>query len=411
MHRLDIAPAIRKAKPNKDGSFNIKILVALGNSQSFIQTPYNIDNLSQWKNGRVVRRADAEYINTYLMKTVMELCKIRDESQRQFTGTSAEAKNWLLAQLTKTDNIVDFGQKFSQKLLDDNRISYGNNMKYTVKDIKNFFGPNMGFSELTLSSIEKWERWLYERGLSSTSVNIKMAHLKVLVNAAIDDEIVEYRKHPFRKYRMPPIKVRDLCISRKELTAFRDADVQMFAKSKHGTGDPIKRFEVARDLFMLSFYMGGINLTDIYEANVNGDVFTFIRKKTARSKTGEKLVSLTIQPEARLIINKYIQENGTMDFGYGKMAYRSFLVFITKALREMGEVLGFEKKLIYYSARKTFCQFGYELGVPLYVLEYAIGQTIKDAQNRPIFNYIKIMRTQADAAIRSIIDYSLDKES
>jgi hypothetical protein len=60
---------------------------------------------------------------------------------------------------------------------------------------------------------------------------------------------------------------------------------------------------------------------------------------------------------------------------------------------------------MFYSARKTFCQFGYELGIPLYILEYAIGQTIKDANNRPIFNYIKIMRSQADDAIRKILDY------
>jgi hypothetical protein len=76
------------------------------------------------------------------------------------------------------------------------------------------------------------------------------------------------------------------------------------------------------------------------------------------------------------------------------------------ALNEIGEMLGFEKRLMYYSARKTFCQFGYEIGVPLYVLEYAIGQSIKEAGNRPIFNYIKIMRQQADYAIRAIIDYS-----
>ena len=68
--------------------------------------------------------------------------------------------------------------------------------------------------------------------------------------------------------------------------------------------------------------------------------------------------------------------------------------------------MGFEKPLMYYSARKTFVQFGYELDIPLYILEYAIGHSIKEASNRPIFNYIVIMREKADNAIRKIIDYS-----
>lgn len=69
--------------------------------------------------------------------------------------------------------------------------------------------------------------------------------------------------------------------------------------------------------------------------------------------------------------------------------------------------MGFEKKLMFYSARKTFVQFGQQLGIPLYVLEYAIGQSVKDANSRPIFDYMKAMRFQADLATRKIIDFSL----
>lgn len=41
-------------------------------------------------------------------------------------------------------------------------------------------------------------------------------------------------------------------------------------------------------------------------------------------------------------------------------------------------------------------------GVPLEVLEYCIGQSVK--RNRPIFNYVKVMRRHADEAIRKILD-------
>ena len=44
----------------------------------------------------------------------------------------------------------------------------------------------------------------------------------------------------------------------------------------------------------------------------------------------------------------------------------------------------------------------FELGIPLETLEYCIGQSMKS--NRPIFNYVRIMRKHADEAIRKILD-------
>lgn len=237
---------------------------------------------------------------------------------------------------------------------------------------------------MSTTAIKEWEKWLVRHGYSPTTINIRMSHLKALLNAAVNEGVVEYKIFPFRNYRMPQKNVRDICISKSELAKLRDANFE---------GVSEKRLTVARDLFMLSFYCGGINLTDIMDANFSGDVLTFIRKKTANKKTGaDKEVSISIQPEAREILDKYVNEQGKFVSGYQYRDYEQFRSFVTKSLNRIGEMLGFEKKLMYYSARKTFVQFGSELGIPLYILEYAIGQTIKEANNRPVFNYLKIMR-------------------
>ena len=68
----------------------------------------------------------------------------------------------------------------------------------------------------------------------------------------------------------------------------------------------------------------------------------------------------------------------------------------------MADKLELNKRVVYYSARKSFVQHGFELGIPLEVLEYCIGQSMK--KNRPIFNYIRIMRRIADETIRKILD-------
>ena len=67
------------------------------------------------------------------------------------------------------------------------------------------------------------------------------------------------------------------------------------------------------------------------------------------------------------------------------------------------------KKVCWYTARKSFVQHGFDLGITLDVLEYCIGQSMKT--NRPIFNYLRIMRKHADVAIRKIIDNLNDNQN
>jgi hypothetical protein len=59
----------------------------------------------------------------------------------------------------------------------------------------------------------------------------------------------------------------------------------------------------------------------------------------------------------------------------------------------------------FYTARKTFSMFAFELDVPTEIIEYCIGHSVK--KNRPIFNYIRVTMLKADQAIRKVIDYSI----
>lgn len=387
---------IRRSMPNADGSFNIKVSVAALGKTCFIPTRFSVASLQQWRQGRVVRRPDADVLNRKLTLLLLEYEDLIADNGGCEGMSAAEVRDFLVRRSRMTNVIRDYGERFVQGLLDEGRVSYAQNMGYSLRYLYECFGEGVTFEDITPGALERWESFFVERGYSGTTINIRMSHLKALLNRAVDDEVTAYRVFPFRRYRMPGKEVRDICISREELRRLRDAVFE---------GVSGRRFALARDLFMLSFYCAGINLADVVGARFDGDFLTFVRKKTADRKTGEKVVSFTIQPEARVIAERYMGRDGRLDFGYGFRDYEQFRSFVTKSLNRIGVLLGFEKRLMFYSARKTFCQFGYELGVPLYVLEYAIGQTIKDA-NRPIFNYIRVMRSQADEAVRRILDYA-----
>lgn len=191
---------------------------------------------------------------------------------------------------------------------------------------------------------------------------------------------------------MPETLERELDITIEEFKIIRDHNF----KERH--------YRVARDLFCLSYYLGGINLIDLMQLDFrNTNVIEYIREKSKDTKRGNKIVSLTIQPEAREIIDRWAGTNGKLDFGYN-YSFDNFSRYITRLIKRIAIEVGItDKRVVYYSARKSLVQHGFELGIDLNVLEYSIGHSVKSG-GRPIFNYVRFMREHADKAIRTILD-------
>lgn len=391
---------VERGRTAVDGSIPIRIKITSKNTKAYIATRYKVESIRNWNGAAVVRQSDAALTNKKLRELLTTYEDILD-TMPNTDATAGEIKAYIESHYRKSDSMKVYGKQYIARLEKEGRKSYAQNMGYTLKYALESIGENTPLQCIGAAQLEKFENFMRRRGDSDTTINIRMSHLKALLNAAVNDGTVEYKVFPFRSYKTPQKAVRDICISKAELQKLRDAGFKGVSERRH---------TVARDLFMLSFYCAGINLTDLMDARLDGDTITFVRKKTATKKQGEKEVSITIQPEARAIIDKYITEDGRLDFGYNYRDYEQFRSFVTKGLNKIGEDLGFEKKLMYYSARKTFVQYGTDLGIPLYILEYAIGQTIKDANKRPIHDYFKVMRSQADMAIRTIISYSMDME-
>ena len=128
----------------------------------------------------------------------------------------------------------------------------------------------------------------------------------------------------------------------------------------------------------------------------------YIRQKTSTKKRGNRTIEFTIQPEAFPLIERWMNPNTGRLLDVTLSKYTPRLNYIDNCLKHIAKRLNIEHRISFYSARKSFVQHGFELGIPLETLEYCIGQSMKT--NRPIFNYVKIMRQHADVAIRQILD-------
>lgn len=66
-----ISLGIIKTKPNSDGSYSIKVVIRSLTKTAYITTRFKIDNIKQWKDGKVVKHPDAELMNKKLRGLLM----------------------------------------------------------------------------------------------------------------------------------------------------------------------------------------------------------------------------------------------------------------------------------------------------------------------------------------------------
>lgn len=369
--------AVVPAKMLKSGKHKIRIAIGHKQETRYLVTRFNIDDLSQFKGGQVVGIPNASYVNMKLRSILNSYQEALDRISTQ-SYTCAQVVEYL-------SNIKQGATPFSSASTDyitnmekEGRKSTAELYRRTCRYFNDFIKLDVMLDSITPRTIKEFDVYLKnEKNLNPVTRGTHMAHLKAILNQAVRDKKVSYDTHPFEYYEKPEGNIRELDISVDEVKQIRDSTPKE------------KSLRMARDLFMLSYYLGGINLIDLMQFNFkNRDTIEYIREKSKNTKKGDKKISFSIPEEAKPIIKEWMGKNGKLNFGY-KYTYDNFRKFVTKEIKRLAENIGIESHVVYYSARKSFVQHGFELGISLETLEYCIGQSMK--KNRPIFNYVKTL--------------------
>ena len=384
---------ILKAKQLNDGKHKIRVAVRHHHDTCYIITPYIINDDSEFRNGRVIKRDDAAYINVKLRTLLNDYQDILYDCKYIQSLSCKEVKDMLIHTRERgiQKTFQEVCEEYIDKLKEDDRGGYAELIERNYRYFTEFTKGDFGLDMITTSVIDNYSRFLSNvKKLGDTTLGMHMARTRVVINYAKKMQYVKYDVDPFSYYHIHASQEREMDITVDDMRKIISLD------------NLNKPLETAKDTFLLSYYLGGINLVDMLKINFsNTKQIEYVRTKTRNTKMSDKRISITIQPEASAIIKKYVDKKGYLDFGYQFSFYGNFARYNTRNIKKLGKLIGIDY-LCYYSARKSFVQHGFELGIPLEVLEYTIGQTMK--ANRPIFNYVRIMRKHADNAIRKILD-------
>lgn len=400
--------SVLKSKPLKDGRYKIRIAVSHRTQTCYITTRFSVSSPTHFKNGSVIKEADSAITNKKL-RGLLDTYQDRLDSIRSINLYSCRELTNIIENGAFADEAASFSMAssmFADSLQRENRTKY---MGMVVRSCRYFseYTDDIRLDAVTPTIINNFATFLRSRTreaqengrrvlvrcMSEASVGTTLAHVKAVINMAIENELVSYKTHPFAKTKIASTKPREADIS-----------ISSFRKILEYRPD-IRKLQVARDVFLLSFYFGGINLTDLMDIRFkDATEICFTRKKTEHRTSNPVQTILPVTDKAREIIDRYMDvKTGALDFGYS-FSFHNFSCYISRNLKKIKEALEIPEPLSYMSARKTFSQFALELGIPDNVIDYC--QSHSDAKRGVARYYSKIKQQQAAIAITKVIEYT-----
>ena len=303
-----------------DGTYNVKICVHHKNLRRYLDTNHYVVKKQLTKDYKIKDPFIADKVEQQLRdyrKMISEL----DDRLDYFTADS------LRDYLRDKDEDIDFIKFCTQhieRLKKERRGGSAKNQSVIRNSLVDYFKrPSVSIKEINSNMLMTYERYLRserimtrynqdnkpvvttEKGLSDSGLHNHMRDLRTLFNAAREmynnEDLGIYRiKHyPFKKYKVgsPP------------LTKKRNNTLEQVLTIRDCVTTPGSRAELAKELYMLSFYLCGINAVALYlitERDVRNGRLDYNRSKTQGKRKDNAFISIKIVDEAKLLLEKYL---------------------------------------------------------------------------------------------------------
>lgn len=218
---------------------------------------------------------------------------------------------------------------------------------------------------MTSDTMEAFEFWLKERGLSLNTISFYMRILRAVYNRAVEEGRTENR-YPFRHVYTGIAKTVKRALPIAILKRIRKLDLRW---------NPT--LDYARDMFLMSFMLRGMSFIDMAYLRKSDLANGYITYK--RRKTGQRLI-IQWTGEMQRLLDKYprneshyllpiIKTQGRNE----RYTYRNVGYNINHSLKTIGEQVGLTIPLTLYVARHSWASAAKAKGIPLSVISEGMG--------------------------------------
>ena len=357
---------------------------------------------TQWDNDteRVKKNhPDQKKLNTFIEKYKKIAEDIIEDFESQFLSyTLPDLVNKIKNHTgrNKTSSYTEYQNESIENLRNAEKVGSADIEEDTLRSLQKFFKKNeIGFNEITFSSLRKYETFLLGRKNRPSTIGIRMRTIRLAFNNAISAGVIKKTQYPFSDYKISKIKDSSM----KEIL---DKDEIQLLNNYVPTNSNEK---LAKDVFLFSYYSRGINFIDLIQIrkrSVNNDIVSYIRAKTGvpvNFKFTDKNKSIAGDYESEkssYFLFNFIKNNNTK-MTYLKNKCHKKLTIVNKALKIIMEKLLIEKHITFYCARHSFATALKFENISVDIIKEALGH--KDIQST--MSYLK---TLPDSKLNKIIE-------
>lgn len=360
----------------------------------------------EFRKGQVVGRSDREWINRRLAQRVSDIGMILARlglDARIVRMKPSEIKEEILRGLAPE---VVRSEPLFRDVAERTIGQKDGRTKEIYEATLTKIGKYCDLSQLCISQVdydwlcdfETWQRNTLGNGYNTIAID--MRNLRHILNRAVRQRIIA--SSPFDSYTIKYTQTAKRSLTPDEFILLKNYPVQPYQR----------RY---RDMWLLVFYLLGINIVDLAFARktdvVNGRL-EYVRRKT------HKRYSVLIQPEAAAIIERYAGKGewlvNIMD---DRTDHKSFIAAMNDALQEIGVQYGKRMKkelhpifpyITSYWARHTLATMFHRAGEQKDTISMALGHTFG---SRITDIYIDYDSEKVDAATRRVFDWLKEYEN
>ncbi len=258
--------------------------------------------------------------------------------------------------------------KYAEKWLDTAEIKGVKNYQSAINALKKYFNKdNILFSDITVNSMKAFEKSLADRPRAQslyTNCIVKIFNDGRDYYNDEDNDIIRI-KHSLRKYIAPRQNVaQKRALSVSDIISIINLP---YLDTPTREGCPCRR-DMAKDCFVMSFCLMGMNSVDMYNAkDFDGETLTYERTKTKDRRSDNALIAVKVHPFIRQLIEKYKGKDYLFAFRKRYSSASDFNRSLNIGLKDIGRELNIDN-LQFYSARHSMATIAVnDVGISKYV--------------------------------------------
>ena len=251
--RLTILSSIKE----HDGRLPILVCISQKKERAYIKTEFLLDDIAEFDNGKVAYRKDANVMNKRL-EFVFSQYKEKFNSIECIDYFSAIQIKRIIMSKERPSHIsfLEFWKQRINEIREEGRESYAKMNEETVRVFTNAEG-DVPIPAINTLLVEHFKKWMIKKGYANGNIGLRLTHLKARINELIKTGVLKTDVHPFVYTKIPTADPKECDLSIEEFQKIQRAEVEG------------KRLNLGRDMFLLSFYLCGINLKDLLSVDLS----------------------------------------------------------------------------------------------------------------------------------------------